>query len=49
VLLKNPLSKGKPFIFSPPRYVDFGFVDSAALIGGQVYFTANQNSSGPPP
>ncbi len=49
VLLKNPLSKGGPFAFGPPKYVDFGFVGSAALIGGQVYFTANQNSSGPPP
>ncbi|MBI5685082.1 MAG: exo-alpha-sialidase [Verrucomicrobia bacterium] len=49
VLLKNPLSKGEPFAFGPPKYVDFGFVGSAALIGGQVYFTANQNSSGPPP
>ncbi|MBI5395681.1 MAG: exo-alpha-sialidase [Verrucomicrobia bacterium] len=49
VLLKNPLSKGEPFVFGPPKYVDFGFVGSAALIGGQVYFTANQNSSGPPP
>ncbi len=52
VLLKNPLAKGAPgdsFIFGPPAFVDFGFVGSPALIGGQLYFTANQNASGSPP
>ncbi len=49
VLLKNPLAKGEPFAFGQPKYIDFGFVGSPALIGGQVYFTANQNSSGTPP
>ncbi len=49
VLLTNPLSKDAPFVFGAPAYVDFGFVGSPALVGGQVYFTANQNTSGPPP
>lgn len=49
VLLGNPLSRGEPFVFGPPAFVDFGFVGSPALIGGQIYFTANQNTSGPPP
>ena len=49
VLLTNPLAKGEPFTFGPPAFVDFGFVGSPALIGDRIYFTANQNSSGPPP
>lgn len=49
VLLKNPLAKTEPFAFGPPAFIDFGFVGTPALIGGQVYFTANQNTSGPPP
>ena len=49
VLLKNPLATGGPFEYGQPAFVDFGFVGSPALIGGKVYFTANQNASGTPP
>jgi hypothetical protein len=49
VLLKNPLAQTEPFAFGPPAFIDYGFVGSPALIGGQIYFTANQNTSTPPP
>ncbi len=49
VLLKNPLATGEPFAFGLPAWIDFGFVGSTALVGNQLYFTANQNTSGPPP
>ncbi len=50
MLLTNPLGAREAFAFGPPAFVDFGFVGSAALIGGEVYFTANQNTpAGLPP
>jgi hypothetical protein len=50
MLLTNPLGDPEGFVFGEPKFVDFGFTGSAALIGGRVFFTANQDTpNGKPP
>ena len=49
-VLTNPLA-GDPqaFNFGTPKFIDFGFSGSAALINGSLFFTANQNTPKTPP